>query len=146
MPTGKAALYVTDTIASGNNQGFKIGPQGGQSAVFFERTQALNNQVGFTFEGFGPILATIAHSAAVGNAADGFSLQQGTVTITRSTASGNTTGLRVQAGAAFLSGTTLTNNSSRDFLALGTITSYGNNTLTGPAGNNGGSLTPAPLQ
>jgi hypothetical protein len=147
IPTGKASLYVTDTIATGDYTGFYIAPQGGSvTNAYFERTQALGSGAdGFDFNGIGPVFATVSDSEAMGNAADGFDVQHGDVMITRSTATGNSTGASASAAATiYLSGVTLSN--TFDFVANGTIFSYGNNSLAAPAGNNTGTLTPAPQQ
>ena len=149
-PFGSSTLAVSDTVVTDSTYGIIVGSQARDSDVItatLSRVGLYNNGFGFEANGSLPvtrlttITATIADSIAsnngVGVAADP---GQVTVTITRSTIAGNSTGLRAEA-LVRIGETTISGNGDGwivpSGIGNGAIQSYGDNRLAGNRANEG---------
>src|SRR5262249_44469722 len=141
LPSGSAAVNVSDTIVSGVGiVAITIAPTGsGTVTAAFNRVQAIGSGNGFAIAGLnavGVVNATIANSAATNNGTNGISVEGATgkantqVMVSNSVISNNGTGI-FEFGAnstTYLAKDTIAGNTTAFALQNnGTLNSFGDN-------------------
>jgi hypothetical protein len=154
--TASAALAISDTIVSNNNQGIVITTSAGTVVVDLQRVLATGNQVvgvGLSTTASGTLQGTIADSVAANNVAGGansFGFQaNGTgakVALVNSKAVYNAIGLGSASGATmYISETTVSGNTMNGYQnSSSSLQTFGDNYIIDTS--NTGVLTPIPAQ